>query len=197
MRYLRTSRLLDPDFLEKSSDDNPSPWMYHVYWGSQTTHAGGGAFLGRYWPGAYSGIFKARMRREGYVALSTLPSNPTGYRWLLSEVLSLPAMDPIDGAQLQLQLNANIATAGFLGVQFEDGQTGNPIPGYTFNECKSLHENGIRQLVQWSRQNGTSANQTYTADLSPLVNYSGGIRIRIEMIHTKLYSWFLSYVQSA
>ena len=81
--FSSASGLLDPDFLHSApSDDNPSPWMYHIYWGSQTTHAGGGAFLGRYWPGAYSGIFKARLRREGYVALSTLSSNPTGYGWL-------------------------------------------------------------------------------------------------------------------
>jgi hypothetical protein len=106
-------------------------------------------------------------------------------------------MDSIDSAQLQLRLNAEIATVGFLAVQFEDGRTGNPISGYTFNECKSLHGNEIRQLVEWSRQNGTSSNMTYTADLSPLVNYSGGTRIRIEMAHTKLYSWFLSYVQSS
>ncbi len=203
--FSSASGLLDPDFLQlnekhekgnvRSLDDNPSPWMYHVYWGSQTTHAGGGAYLGRYWPGAYSGIFKARIRREGYVALSTLTSNPTGYGWLLSEVLSLPKMDRIDSAQLQLRLNAEIATAGFLAVQFEDGETGNPISGYTFKESKSLHGNGIRQLLEWSRQNGTSSNMTYTSDLSPLVNYSGGIRMRIEMAHTKLYSWFLSYVQ--
>jgi hypothetical protein len=206
--------LLDPDFLQStlnelrlngkqgragSSDDNLSPWMYHVYWGSQTTHAGGGAFLGRYWPGAYSGIFKARVRREGYVALSTLTSSPTGYGWLLSQVLSLPGMDlssATNVAQLQLRINAEIATAGFLSVQFEDGTTGNPISGYTFEECKSLHGNGIRQLLEWSRQNGTSSNVTYTTDLTPLVNYSGGIQMRIQMAHTKLYSWLLSYVQS-
>jgi hypothetical protein len=78
--FASASSLLDPDFLRlnekqegngRSLDGNPSPSMYHVYWGSQTTHAGGGAFLGRYWPGVYSGIFKARLHREGYVALST------------------------------------------------------------------------------------------------------------------------------
>jgi hypothetical protein len=196
--FSSASGLLDPDFLRSTSDDNPSPWIYHVYWGSQTTHAGGGAYLGRYWPGAYSGIFKARVRREGYVALSTLTSNPTGYGWLLSQILSLPRMDlnsTANSALLQLRINAEIATSGFLAVQFEDGGTGNPIPGYTFDECKSLHGNGIRQLLEWSRQNGTSLNVTYTADLTPLVDYSSGIQMRIQMAHTKLYSWLLSYVQ--
>jgi hypothetical protein len=197
---------LDPDFLllnvnEKlrgSPDDNPSSWMYHLYWGSQTTHAGAITDLGRYWPGAYSGIFKARIRREGYVALSTLTSNPTGHGWLLTQVLSLPKskINSIkNDVQLQLRINADVATAGFLNVQFEDSQTGNPIPGYGFNQCKTLHGNGIRQLIQWSRQNGTTSNVTYTADLTPLVNYTNGIRIRIDMVHTKLYSWLLSYVE--
>lgn len=178
--------LLDPDFIRQSSDTNPSPWMYHLYWGSQTTHASAILILGRFWPGAYSGIFKARVRREGYVALSTLTSNPTGYGWFLTQVVSLPS--ELNNMQLQLRINAEIATAGFLNVQFEDGQTGNPIPGYTFEQCKTLHGNGIRQLVQWTRQ-----NETYTADLTPLVNYTNGIRIRLEMAHTKLYSWLLSY----
>jgi hypothetical protein len=153
----------------------------------------GGAYMGRYWPGTYSGIFKARVRRERYIALSTLTSNPTGYGWLLSEVLSLPKMDPniaANSTQLQLRINAEIATSGFVAVQFEDGSTGNSIPGYTFDECKSLHENGIRQLLEWSRQNGTSSNVTYTVDLTLFVNYSDGIQIRIQMAHTKLYSCY-------
>jgi hypothetical protein len=197
--FASANGLLDPDFVKSTSDDNPSPWMYHVYWGSQTTHAGGGAFLGRYWPGAYSGIFKARVRREGYVALSTLTSNPTGYGWLLSKVLSLPGINSSstpNNLQLQLRINAQTATAGFLAVQFEDGVTGNPIPGYTFEETKTLHNNGIRQLIKWSRQNGTSSNITYSADLTPLVNYPGGVQIHMHMAHTKLYSWLLSNVQS-
>jgi len=100
-----------------------------------------------------------------------------------------------NGAQLQLRLNADISTSGSLVAQFEDGITGNPISGFTFEECKPLHGNGIRQLLEWSRQNGTSSNVIYTADLTPLVNYGGGIQMRIQMSHTKLYSWLLSYVQ--
>jgi hypothetical protein len=99
----------------------------------------GGAFLSRYWPGAYSGLFKARVRREGYVVLSTLTSSPTGHGWLLSKVLSLPKMDfnsVADSAQLQLRINADIATSDFLTVQFEDGTTENPIPGYTLTATR-------------------------------------------------------------
>lgn len=188
--FSSVSGLLDPDFVRSGND--PSPWMYHVYWGSQTTHAGGGAYLGRYWPDAYTGIFKARLRREGYVALSTLSSSATGQGWFLSQVLSLPAMN---SAQLQLRLNADIATCGSLAVQFEDGNTGSPIPGYTFEECKTLHGNGIRQLLEWSRQNGTSTNITYISDLTPLRSYSDGVRMRIQMTHAKLFSWLLSYDQ--
>ncbi|CAF4431463.1 unnamed protein product, partial [Adineta steineri] len=87
--FSSSNGLMDPDFI-RSAVDTLSPWMYHIYWGSQTTHAGGGAYLSQYWPGAFTGIFKARLRREGYVSLSALSSNPTGYGWFISKVLSLP-----------------------------------------------------------------------------------------------------------
>jgi len=180
--------LLDPDFVRQSSpNENPSSWMYHLYWGSQITHANAITLIGSFWPGAYLGIFKARLRREGYVALSTLTSDPTGQGSFVTQIVSLPKST--NNNQLQLQINAEIATAGLLNIQIEDGQTGNPISGFTFDECRTLHGNGIRQLVQWTRQ-----NQTYSADLTPLVNYPNGIRIRMNMIHTKLYSWIFSYV---
>ncbi|UJR11909.1 hypothetical protein I4U23_016087 [Adineta vaga] len=185
--FSSSNGLLDPDFIHLSND-NPTPWMYHIYWGSQTTHAGGGTVLGRYWPGAYSGIFKARLRREGYVALSTLISNPTGFGSFRSQILSLPKIN-LTNKQLQLRINANVATAGFLSIQFEDGISQNPIAGYSFGDCKRLHENGIRQLLQFNRQNGS-----YTGDLTPLVTYSNGIRIHLQMRHTKLYSWVFSYI---
>ncbi|CAF0866955.1 unnamed protein product [Adineta steineri] len=111
--FSSSNGLIDPDFI-RSDVSTLSPSMHHIYWGSQTTHAGGGAYLSQYWSDAFTGIFKARLRREDYVSLSTLSSNPTG----------------------------------FFVIQFEDGLTQNPIKGYTFNECKTLHQNGIRQLLQ-------------------------------------------------
>ncbi|CAF1071325.1 unnamed protein product [Adineta steineri] len=186
--FSSSNGLMDPDFI-RSDVDTLSPWMYHIYWGSQTTHAGGGAYLSQYWPGAFTGIFKARLRREGYVCLSTLSSNPTGYSWFISKVLSLPNHNKNRNQQLQMYINADTSTAGFFAIQFEDGLTNNPIEGYTFDECKTLHQNGIRQLLQWRRQ-----NETFSGDLTPLVNYSNGIRFHIHMAHTKLYSFVLSYV---
>ncbi|CAF0761715.1 unnamed protein product [Adineta steineri] len=88
-----------------------------------------------------------------------------------------------------MYINANTSIAGFFTIQLEDGLTKNTIEGYTFDECKTLHQNGIQQLLQWRRQNGT-----YSGDLTPLVNYSNGIRFHIHMTHTKLYSFILSYV---
>ncbi|CAF0844944.1 unnamed protein product [Adineta steineri] len=88
-----------------------------------------------------------------------------------------------------MYINANTSTAGFFAIQLEDGLTNNPIEGYTFDECKTLHQNGIRQLLQWRRQ-----NETYSGDFTPLVNYSNGIRFHMHIAHTKLYSLILSYV---
>ncbi|CAF1071254.1 unnamed protein product [Adineta steineri] len=39
--------LMDPDFI-RSDVDILSPLMYHIYWGSQTTHAGGRAYLNQF-----------------------------------------------------------------------------------------------------------------------------------------------------
>jgi hypothetical protein len=41
-----------------------------------------------------------------------------------------------NSAQLQLQINDDISTSGFLVVEFEDGTPGKSIPGYTFKQCK-------------------------------------------------------------
>lgn len=61
---------------------------YHIYWGSQTTHTGAVSVLGRFWPGAYSDMFKARVRGEGYVALSTIASNGVAKMKLLRMLLT-------------------------------------------------------------------------------------------------------------
>ncbi|CAF1509609.1 unnamed protein product, partial [Adineta steineri] len=54
--------LMDPDFI-RSDVGTLSPPMYHIYWGSQTTHGGGGrAYLNQYWSGAFAGIFEAHLR---------------------------------------------------------------------------------------------------------------------------------------
>ncbi|CAF1509622.1 unnamed protein product [Adineta steineri] len=76
-----------------------------------------------------------------------------------------------------MYINANTSIAGFFAIQFEDILTKNTIEGYTFDEWKTLHQ-----------------NETYSGDLTPLVNYSNGIRFHIHMTHTKLYSFILSYV---
>ena len=186
--FASSNGLLDPDFVKtfNNDDSNPSHWIYHLYWGSQTTHAGGGAFLPRYWPHAYSGIFKAKLRREGYIALSTLATDPVGFGSFRTEILSLPQAIP--NKELHLKLNAQIATAGSLNVQFEDGNTKDPIRGFTFKDFKTLHGNYIRQLVEFIREDNTTFS-----DLTPLANYERGVRIHIQMTHTKLYSWVFSY----
>ena len=87
-----------------------------------------------------------------------------------------------------MKLNAQIATAGSLNVQFEDGNTKDPIRGFAFKDFKTLHGNHIRQLVEFIREDNTTFS-----DLTPLANYERGVRIHIQMTHTKLYSWVFSY----
>ncbi|CAF1032000.1 unnamed protein product [Adineta steineri] len=146
---------MDPDFI-RSDVGTLSLSMYHIDWGLQTTHAGGGACL--------------------------------SYGWFISKVFSLPN-NKNRNQQLQMYISTDTSTAVFFAIQFEDGLTKNSTEGYTFDECKTLHQNGIRQLLQWCRQ-----NETYSRDLTPLVNYSNSILFHIHMAHTKLYSFVLSYV---
>jgi hypothetical protein len=168
--------------------DPTSPWLNLLYWGSQTTHAGGGAFLGRYWPGAFSGIFRAKVRREGLVSLSTPAADPTGAGAFRSVPVSLPSPPSTGGgggagAQLVLRLNANVATAGNVTVALLDPATGSPLPGFSREDAVPVHGNGLRQLVAW----------TAGADLSALVGRSGGVVLDVLLAHTHLYAMVLAY----
>lgn len=173
--------------------DPSSPWLSLLYWGSQTTHAGGGAFLGRYWPGAFSGIFRAKVRREGLVSLSTPAADPTGGGAFRSVPVSLPSPPPTTAAtanatdrgqlQLILRVNANVATAGNITVALLDPATGTPLPGFSRADAVPVHGNGLRQLVSWASG----------ADLSALVGRPGGVVLDVLLAHTHLYAIVLAY----
>jgi hypothetical protein len=92
--------------------DAAAPHIYLLYWGSQTTHAGGGAYLARYSEGARTGIFRARLRREGWAGLATLPHAPTGAGAARTVALRLPQGQPA----LFLRFNAAVDAAGQLSV---------------------------------------------------------------------------------
>ena len=194
--FATNTGLLDADLALPTPPALPSPSVDVLYWGSQTTHAGGGAYLGRYWPGAFSGVFRARMRREGWVGLATLPYDPVGAGSATTVALLLPAAGaaagPAAGAaagaapplRLLMHLNADISAAGAVSVAFLDAATLAPIPGFGLADCATLHGNGVRQLIQCS---GAGVG----GDLSPLLGRP--VALHLQLTHAKVYAWQLSH----
>jgi hypothetical protein len=159
--------------------DPASPTISVLFWGSQTTHAGGGAYLYRY-SGAFTGIFRARLRREGWAALATLPSDPVGTGAAETVPLLLPV--PAPGSALFLRLNADISVAGTLNVSFVDAATRAPLPGFGPGDCAALHGNAVRQLV-------TCVGAGAGGDLAALAARALPVVIQLALVHTKLYAW--------
>ena len=178
--FATSNGILDTDLLTQPL--TPSATVSLIYWGSQTTHAGGGAYLYRYWPGAFTGIFRAQLRREGFVALSTLPHDPTGSGSAISVPLFLPMTS---SAPLYLCLNADISVAGTVNLAFLDAVTHTSIPGFGIGECSNLHGNGVRQLVECV---GGGAN----GDLSQLAARAEPVVIQFTLVHAKVYAWEFS-----
>ncbi|CAF1554005.1 unnamed protein product [Adineta steineri] len=108
--FSSSNGLMDPDFI-RSDVGTLSLSMYHIDWGLQTTHAGGGACLSQ-----FMFLFQ-HFKQIRQVMVGLFPTTDT-------------------------------STAGFFAIQFEDSFTKNSIEGYTFDECKTLHQNGIRQLFK-------------------------------------------------
>ena len=180
--FATNTGLVDADLAIAPPPSTPSPWVSILYWGSQTTHAGGGAYLYRYWPGAFTGIFSAKMRREGWTSLSTFPNDLIGAGSARTKALLLPAPKP--GMGLFLSFNAAVHSAGVLSIAILSAVTFEPIIGFSHNDCSSLYGNGIRQLLVCS---GAGPG----GDLSALANKGSPVVIDMLLTHTKVFSWSL------
>lgn len=174
--FVANGGVLDPD--AASAGTAPSPWLWVMYWGGQTTHAGGGAF----WflaQGAFMGLLRARVRREGWVAL-TSPRTDTGSGWVTTVPLRLPPQSGI-----VLRLNAEVDASGNLTVQLQDPNTLAPLSGYSHEDCLPLRGNGIRQLIVWGGDRGTwQGGSPSLPNTSVVFNFS--------LVHAKLFAWELA-----
>jgi hypothetical protein len=180
--FATNTGLLDPDLALDQTPSTPSNYVSIFYWGSQTTHAGGGAYLYRYWPDAFTGIFRAKMRREGWVSLSTNPNDLIGAGSARTIALLLPI--PTPGKGLFLSFNACVDAAGVLSIAILSGETLEPISGFNHNDCSSLYGNGVRQLLNCS---GAGAS----GDLSALALKGEPVVLDLLLTHAKVYSWSL------
>jgi len=158
-----------------------SPWVSVLYWGSQTTHAGGGAYLARYWPGARTGVFRAQMRREGWAGLATLPADPAGEGAATTVALRLPSTAP----RLFLRFNAAVDAAGAFSVAILDAASGAPLPGFGHGECAALRGNSVRQLL-------VCAGAAPGGDLAPLAARGAPVALDLRLTHATVYAWELA-----
>ena len=154
--------------------------MHLLYWGSQTTHAGGGAYLARYRAGARTGVFRARLRREGWAGLASLPASPAGAGAARTVALRLPQGQPA----LFLRFNAAVDAAGELSVALLS-EAGGALPGFGHGDCAPLTGNGLRQTL-------VCAGAGQGGDLSALAARGAPVVLDIQLTHSTLFAWELS-----
>lgn len=166
----------------------PAASMHVLYWGSQTTHAGGGAYLFQSWPGAFSGIFRAKLRTEGFAALSTPPAGAdgTGAGWFVTVPLTIPSPAAICSAAAlgtQLAINVKTSVAGSASVTVLNTD-GSPVAGWDASSFQTLKGNYIRTPLAWN------VSDSVTSDLWAAFGAAGvSVRFNFSMTRTLLYAW--------
>ena len=113
--------------------------------------------------GSNSGLFRAVLRRDGFVSADTSMAG--------GEFTTPPLT--FDGSELEL--NVDCGSGGWLIVELQDAE-GCALEGYTFKECQTVTANAIQKKVSWEA-GGTN------------ITASGPIRLRVIMRATKLYSF--------
>ncbi|TFG48806.1 MAG: hypothetical protein E4H40_04035 [Candidatus Brocadiia bacterium] len=111
----------------------------------------------------HSNIGLAMLRKNGFVSLDTGPE---------PGIVTLHAMRKIQGPLL---VNAD-ASGGSLIAELLDVD-GNPIPGYTANDCMPVQSDGLEELIRWN-------------DYSELPVSEKALRIRFLMTKTSLFGFF-------
>ena len=138
-------------------------WLYYA--GMAHNHAADPDDVGR-----SSSLFRARMRRDGFV------SADAGYGGgqFITPVLQF------DGNRLKLNLDGS--AGGWLQVEIQDAD-GQPVPGFGLTEADPVVGNAISKIVTWQGKD----------DLSELVGKS--VRLRFILRAMKLYAFQFASVQ--
>jgi len=185
----------------------PSPFVWLLYHATQATHAG----AAHEWPSVFTGVLRARMRREGFAGLATPRGDPTGYGMGAFATVPLSLPDPAAGAcnntasQLWLLLNAETSVAGNITVAVLDAGTLQPLPGYSHDDSVPVWGTSVRSPVGWLRPTASQPSQplrstpippSATYDLTPLARSppAGGVMLHVAMVHATLYAWELQCV---
>ena len=218
--YAANGGLLDPDMAMATSNNNnnhdattsqsppTSPWVWILYWGGQSTHAGGGAFMYTQ-PDAFAGLFRARIRREGWTALASPRGDAaaTGSGWAATVPLRLPihatktsslSHQPTNGASvsatakdstqaaapiLVLRVNAEVDAAGNITVAIINATTMQPLPGYSSAACMPLRGNSLRQTVVWGGD-----RSTWEGGSAALPAVDDPVILNFSMVHARIFA---------
>jgi hypothetical protein len=86
--------------------------------------------------GANTGLFRAVMRRDGWVSASAGFSG--------GEFVT-PPMDDVTG---ELELNVDCGSGGWMIVEVQDAE-GCPVEGFTFKDCETCTSNAIHSRITW------------------------------------------------
>lgn len=179
--FFTANGVVDPDeLLGAPPPAMPSPRLHLYYWATQATHAWNG-MLEEVWPGAFVGVLRATMRRDGFASISTLSDDPTALPngTFSTQPLTLPAC-PSDG-ELRLLLNAHTSTAGWVFVGLRNATTGKPLPGFSSADAVGFKGNAIRVAARWN------ATGTPTSSLAPLAGES--VRVDVLLSAAEVFAY--------
>ncbi|OHB85931.1 MAG: hypothetical protein A2V98_03685 [Planctomycetes bacterium RBG_16_64_12] len=109
-------------------------------------------------------LYLAKQRLDGFVSADA----PYSGGWLVTPPLVFEGH--------RLELNVNVAAMGDARVEIQDAD-GNPIPGFTRDDCNRILMNDVAYTVGWGD----------TSDVSALAGKP--VRLRFEMRSAKLYAF--------
>lgn len=189
--------LVDTDVLQLPALHSPFPFPLPskrvglLYWGGQRTHGGESA-------GAFQGVLRADMRREGYAALRSPPDDPVGAGSFRTLPLVVPSASTAcsgqPGAQLWLLLNAQTSVAGQVTLALLQPGTLEPIPGYSPTMSVPFYGDSVRTPAGWA-PGGNGTSPLLSRDLAPLAGQS--VVVLVSLTHAQVFAWVLQCVQVA
>ena len=131
-------------------------WIYYGGRGNKHNSSDG--------DGSNTGLFRAVLRRDGFVSADAGLSG--------GEFVTPPL--EFDG--VELELNVDCGAGGWLLVELQD-EEGHALEGYTLKTCETIVANDIRTRVVWRGPGGRIAVEKRT------------VRLRVVMRSAKLYSF--------
>ncbi|MBS10590.1 MAG: hypothetical protein CME19_03170 [Gemmatimonadetes bacterium] len=113
--------------------------------------------------GSNTGLFRAIMRRDGWICAE---AGLSGGEFVTP---------PLEHADAEIELNVDCGSGGWLIVEIQDAE-GRAVDGYTFKDCQTITANAIRARVSWKETGGRFSGEQ-------------PIRLRFVMRSCRLYSF--------